>query len=143
MSTERISTVPREQIKNILLLIFRSWQLQQDSRNPETGEYGKEAEEAATQVAGGDELIGATLPLFSYWDNDLISIAAHYGIGVTMYGDGRINIDLNIPPAPSPTHYWDAEHSQWLAPEPDPTDVDAQALAPTPQPARGTCCEGL
>jgi hypothetical protein len=100
--------------------MFRGWKILHDSRvldgGAPTGEYGMQSEEAATKAVGGDELVGTILPLFAYWDNDIISVAAHFGVGYEYdekTGEARVRDD--IPPAPSPYHYWD--EGAWQAPQ--------------------------
>jgi hypothetical protein len=70
------------------------------------------------------------LKLFSHWSNDIIAMAAHYGValarlqpdGTMLHDDGTIDTMmkggkltiLSIEPPPSPAHFWHAGKWQLL-----------------------------
>jgi hypothetical protein len=113
----------RHLIRELLLSIFQGWQVREEM-SPEAREQ-ESMEQTYARLSGGDELVGATLPLLTHWDNDLMSIAPHYGIAYEFdpaTGSGYIRED--VPPAPSPNHWW--HRGAWQAPT-----LPEDAAAPT------------
>jgi hypothetical protein len=107
-------------MKELLRTMFEGWIL----RDQEGEDPSRTSEECMTKACGGDELKGHLLTLFGHWSNDIVSLAAHYGIGLArkqpdgslLHEDGTVETLLaggvltiiDVPPAPSPEHYWHA-----------------------------------
>lgn len=134
-----VDQVMRDQMRTILLTMFQGWKIRHDSLlkdelNPPE-DYDKTDVEAATEAAGGDILIGNTLALIAYWDNDLISIAAYYGLDyVHDETTGEVTIRTDVPPAPSTMHYW--SDGAWQEPPlADIADSPSEALESNAPPA--------
>lgn len=116
-------------MKELLTQMFTGWILrEQEGEMPD-----RFIEECMVEACGGDELRGHMLVLFGHFSNDIISLAAHYGIGLArkqpngtlLHADGTIDTLLKggeltiieVPPAPSRQHYW--YKGQWNEPPGD------------------------
>jgi hypothetical protein len=127
----------RDCMKAALFTIFNGWKIQAERYDPEKS-VNLEEEAAFTEAANGDSLVGATLALMTYWSNDLLAIAPHYGLSYERDEEtGVITIREDVPPAPEPSalHYW--ENDGWHKLEmPDDTAADQPAAsAPGTAPA--------
>lgn len=120
-------TVGPPHIKELLRMMFHGWVLREASmeqRTEHTLEATRSEEDAMAEACGGDKLMGELLVLFGHWSNDIVSIAAHYGLGLarrqpdgtllhddstvdTLMKGGKLEI-IEVPPAPSREHYWHA-----------------------------------
>jgi hypothetical protein len=92
-------------VKELLETMFKGWKLHEDSWNGTT--YNISDIDAMVMACDGDKLKGELLYLFSYWSNDIQSIAAHYGVGY----------QGTIEPPPSADHWYDFKAKQWRAPD--------------------------
>ena len=88
-------------MKELLTIMFNGWKIHRDSWDEGSQTHGVGEEEAMIQACNGDEKMGCLLKTFDHWEKDIISQAAHYGIGFNE--DNEI---IEIPPAPSWNHYW-------------------------------------
>jgi hypothetical protein len=120
---------PREPMRSLLRTMFEGWILREQLESIDS--IDKSPERAMVEACGGDVLRGNLLVLFSHWSNDVVSIAAHYGVGLArkqpdgslLHEDGTVDTLLkggeltiiNVPAPPSPEHYWHG--GQWKAPE--------------------------
>lgn len=119
-------------MKELLVKMFSGWILHEAAFVPsETGPggYSITMEQAMTEACAGDAREGVLLTLFGHWANDVVSMAAHYGVGLArrqsdgtlLHEDGTVDTLLKggvltlieIPPPPTPAHYWSA--GQWNA----------------------------
>lgn len=126
MSTNLAARNPRDdaEMKTLLRQMMAGFILHEQSWDEDEKEYTVPMEEAMRQACGGDARRGNLLYLFSYWSNDILAEAAHYGLALTRV-DGRSVLREDVPPAPTPEHWWDENH--WEAPLPrDPVDVAAR-----------------
>lgn len=98
-------------MKQLLTKMFEGWLLHEQSWDYESQSYSKLPEACMIEAAGGNEKVGLLMHYFSYWCNDIESVAAHYGVGIK---DGKIVV---IPPAPDPNAYW-YKH-KWNMPDAD------------------------
>jgi len=134
-------------MRRLLIRMFSGWILHEASyvtREEGPGGYSITLEEAMTEACVGDAREGVLLALFGNWANDIISMAAHYGIGLArrqsdgtlVHEDGTVDTLLKggvltmiaIEPPPSPAHYWAA--GKWNALEmPD----QVEPISPTVQ----------
>lgn len=133
-------------MRDLLVKMFSGWILHEASYVPREegpGSYSITLEEAMTEACAGDAREGILLSLFGHWSNDVVSMAAHYGVGLArrqpdgtmLHEDGTVDTLLKggqltmivVPPPPSPAHYWSAGAWQELeVPEPLPVvDQDA------------------
>ncbi len=120
-------------MKELLTTMLTGWCLHEASYEQRTEshmEATRSPEDGMTEACGGDELKGELLCLFGHWSNDIMSIAAHYGVGLArkqpdgtlVYEDGTIDTLLlggvltvtEVPPAPSREHYWSG--GKWCEP---------------------------
>ena len=120
----------RHQMKSLLRTMFEGWCLL-DVEQQTGAQLILSPEECMANVCNGDHLKGELLTVFGHWSNDIVRLAAHYGIGLArmqpdktlLYEDGTVDTLLKggkltiteIPQAPSPEHYWHC--GQWNAPE--------------------------
>lgn len=88
------------------------------------GVAGRSQEDAMTEACGGDNMRANLLCVFGHWSNDIVAIAAHYGVGLArkqpdgslLYSDGTVDTLMRggqltiveVPPAPSPRHWFNA-----------------------------------
>lgn len=100
----------RDHIRELLTCMFNGWRLHEASWDKDARKYTLDLTDAMTQAAGGDKMLGNLLDLFSYWSNDIQSVAAHYGIAINE--DGSVRTD--VPPPPTPEHYW--HNNEWCPP---------------------------
>jgi hypothetical protein len=126
-------------VRELLLTMFNGWKLREESWVPgregttlgmTMGSYARNETECMIEAAGGDVLLGMLLSLFDHWGNDIMSIAAHYGLAFKNNGDGTCSIREDVPPAPSPLHWWDDENQRWAEPLDPDADMEA-GLVPT------------
>lgn len=99
----------RDAVRELLVVMFEGWRLHEASYHPPHG-YERDRVECMTEAAGGDRLVGELAHLFSHWSEDVISVAAHYGVG--WLADGTFSTDL--PPPPSQEHWWTS--GEWRPP---------------------------
>lgn len=133
----------REFMKELLLKMFTGWIIREKSwipnpeYDPETsdayvpaGKYGKTREQAMIEACGGDEKVGYLLHLFDHWGRDIMNIAPHFGLAyVRKDSEGNLlteaqriksgnvgepSIMEDVPPAPSPDHWW--YDNEWQEP---------------------------
>ena len=127
-----IEKLDRSAIRELLLVMFRGWEIHHkswDENEPmdwDGGQYTKAIEDCMVEAADGDENLGFLIMLFSYWANDVISVAAKYGIGYRTNEQGESVIVDDIPPSPSEKHFWDHEKGEWVFYDED-GDQDAEA----------------
>lgn len=100
-------------MKELLLTMFRGWALREASWNGET--YLRDEVSCMIEAAGGDSIKGQLLHLFDYWGNDIEALAPHYGIALERDAKGALVIREDVPPAPSPEHWWN--EGKWNEPE--------------------------
>lgn len=120
----RLST-QREQMRLLLECMFTGWMIREKSWVDEDHKYTKTEEEAMIEACGGDKFKGELLVLFSYWSNDIQSVAAHYCVALI---DGEVK---GIDAPPTPEHWWDADDKCWR--EPEPRDDKVEVIAVDPQ----------
>lgn len=125
-------------MRELLEKMLRGWVLYESEQatSEQEKQPSPELEEVMTRICGGNQLEGHLLTLFGHWSNDIISMAAHYGLalarrqpnGDLLHDDGTVDTLLKggkleiveIEPAPSLDHYW--YKGQWNAPDPDGKD---------------------
>jgi hypothetical protein len=116
------STVDRTAfMRDLLLRMFKAWELHEASwvsmAVVSGGAYSKTASQCFIKACDGDERDGYLLELFAHWANDIQTMAPHYGIGFD--ANGKLRTD--IPPAPSPHHWWN--EGVWQEPTNDDKDA--------------------
>lgn len=79
------------------------------------GSYSRTMNDCMIEVAGGDKVRGLLLYLFADNSNDIQSIAPHYGLTLAYDADNNLFIREDVPPAPSPDHWW--YEGEWRPPE--------------------------
>jgi hypothetical protein len=110
---------------------------EQEARGQETQEPTR-IEDAMTRACGGDALCGELLTLFTHWSNDVDALGAHLGVGLAhrqpdgelVFQDGTVDTLLrggeltivDVPPAPSPMHYWSG--GRWVSAEQDDSTAE-------------------
>ena len=129
-----LAALDENPMKTMLRTMLQGW-----CDHEKTVEARGQETQAPTQLEEIYERAGCTpnearlLVLFGHWSNDVISIAAHYGLtvarrqpdGTLLHADGTVDTLLKggtlevveIADAPSPDHYW--HKGRWNAPEPD------------------------
>lgn len=129
-----LAALDEDPMKTLLRQMFQGWiNHEKASTQGDVMVPGIPAEPSMVEACDGDERKGLLLVLFGHWSNDILSIAAHYGLalarrqpdGTLLHADGTVDTLLkggtleivDIPPAPSEDHYWYA--GEWKAPEPD------------------------
>lgn len=100
-------------MRDLLMRMFKAWELHEaswiDHADGGHGAYEKTDDECYIEACDGDVVMGCMLGLFAHWSNDIQTMAPHFGIG---WDNGKFSTD--IPPAPSPLHWWHVDH--WKAP---------------------------
>lgn len=100
-------------MKELLKQMFQGWILHENSWDSESHRYTRTAEDCMTEACGGDELKGQLLYLFGHWSNDIQCIAPFYGLALEHRpNSGPLYIKEDVPPAPSPHHYW--HNGEWV-----------------------------
>lgn len=125
-------------MRDLLEKMFRGWILLEQSYVERVGggTYTRTQEDCMVEACNNNVLEGHLLTLFGHWSNDVISLAAHYGLALArrqpddtlLHDDGTVDTLLKggkleivyIDPAPTPEHYW--YKGQWNAPDPDGKD---------------------
>jgi hypothetical protein len=106
-------------MKTILELILRSFCIHENSYDYEDNSkgvgYRKTRQMSAIEACDGDELLGSIIDLFGHWMNDIQTFAAFYGLQIQHKGGEWVVAD-DVPPPPSPRHYWD--NGKWNEPLP-------------------------
>lgn len=123
-------------MKTLLKKMFTGWMLREASWivPPTPGEgfplnepyYSKTEEQAMIEACGGNVIEGNLLVLFSHWSNDIQALAPYYGIYLDRDEDGKLFIREDIPPAPSPEHWWN--DNAWQEPE-DTNGAELDAIS--------------
>lgn len=98
-----------DQMKDLLTVMFTGWQLHEDSWDPAASAYNRSPEACMIEAAGNNENIGHLLYFFSHWSNDIVSMAAHFGVGIA---DGKI---IEVPPPPHKDAFW--YKGEWKLPD--------------------------
>lgn len=118
--TETLKIEP-EQVKALLSTMMKGWMIRENSWDPASASYKKEEEDAMIEAGASDQRLASLLVLFSYWSNDIQSVAAEYGIGL-------INDEVvDLPPQPDPSWWWDTQENKWCAPFPEYEVKDVQS----------------
>ena len=67
------------------------------------------------EACQGNEALGAMLYYFSHWSNDILSVAAGYGIGVKKTDENERGFEVvELPPKPETGKYWwNQEDWEW------------------------------
>lgn len=103
-------------MRQILEQMFTGWQIYHQSWDGE--KHTRDATDCMIEACDCDPLRGELLALFSHWSNDILSIAAHYGLALHTDENGVMTgVRTDVPPAPSPEHYW--YEGEWKAPDAD------------------------
>jgi hypothetical protein len=106
---------PEDPMKTLLRIMFNGWLLHEQSWDIDRQVYTRLKEDCFIEAAGGDKIRGILISLFDYWGNDIQSLAPHYGIATDRDENSELIIREDIPPAPSPDHWW--SEGKWLSPE--------------------------
>lgn len=112
----RLEHLTRDAVRELLMIMFEGWRLHEaswvagDPVDGFGGRYTREQIDCFVEAAGGDQTLGHLVSLFSEWSNDIVSMAAFYGIG--FLADETFSTDL--PPAPTPQHWW--SEGRWMPP---------------------------
>lgn len=99
-------------MKDILTKIFKGMIAYEESWDGE--KYARQDYECYVEACDGNEIDGALISLFAHWDNDIQTLAPHYGLALRRNAESKLYIDTNVPPPPSPEHYWSED--SWNAP---------------------------
>lgn len=120
-------------MRELLVKMFSGWINYEASYvvGPDNKLHPTTTQEAAMlEACGGDAREAVLLQLFGHWSNDVIGMAAHYGValaraqpdGTLLHDDGTVDTlmkggkltILSIEPPPSPAHFWHAGKWQLL-----------------------------
>lgn len=116
-------------MRELLKRMFTGFMLHEASWDRGAGEYTRTEDDCFTEACGGNAIEGGLLSLFTYWSNDIQSLAPHYGISLERHEapdeetNGELYIREDIPPAPSPAHWW--TDGEWKAPPEDEPNEEA------------------
>lgn len=116
-----LKNLTRDAVRELLLVMFEGWRLHEASYVD--SEYTKTHLDASVEAAGSDVMLGTLAFLFGHWSNDVIAVAAHYGVGFA--SDGTVTSDL--PAAPTPEHFW--YEGEWRPPFDDSDDIGEDIVA--------------
>lgn len=117
---EDLKKLDREVMQTLFRTMFKGWDLRESSWDPNKSpnwngdQYTRTPEECMTEAAGGDEHLGYILHLFSHWSNDIISMAAYYGVGIKSREGEFTGFEVvDVPPAPGENYWWDDSGHTW------------------------------
>lgn len=96
-------------MKSVIQALLSGWCLQHNMTEEEKD--GMEDHSYFLPYCGNDPRAAECLYLFSYWSNDLLSVAADYGL-TTEVIDGKFKV-VDTPPRPSDRHWFDCGGYVW------------------------------
>lgn len=126
--------VSRNSVKDILRVILKGYTIHENSYVEEASEgpiwdrasYSKTMEEAMTEAADGDSVIGNVAYLMSNNSNDLQYSAMELGIGYNKTGDV-----IDLPEKSCPEGHWaewDSKEEKWVYKEIVSYDSDKEEI---------------
>jgi hypothetical protein len=96
-------------MKAVLHAMLSGWCLEQNMTDEEKD--GMEPHSHYLPYCDNDRNVAECLALFSYWGNDIVSMASEFGI-TTELVDGKMKV-VDTPPRPSADHWFDTGGYKW------------------------------